>query len=528
MSDVSDILGDGRLRKEILKCGEGDCPAAGADVSVHYIFRRGDDEQILDSSYDRKEPLSFTLGQNEVILAWEHGVPTMKPGERAVFRIHPDLAHGVAGCAGGAVPPAAEGGAESAAELKCEIELLRDAPGEGDDPREASGEELLQSALRAKERGNAKFKAGELKSAVDSYAEALRLVECETEEDLGADGGSRWVDSAQRDERKAVALACYLNLAQCEIRLGAFASAAKRATLALVVEPSSSKAKYRRGVAHLGNGDLEEARADLVEAARREPKNAEVRGKLEECRKAQQVSQQQARTAFGGMYNKKAGPADGDGTAQQDPAAVIWLHGLGDTGAGWSGNFGRVSDEVPGVRFFHPTAPQQMVTINPGQPTTSWFDLKTWPIGLAEPEGPAGMDETVKMLHAKVDELERDGVPAHRIVLGGFSQGGTAALLAGLSCSKRLAGIVSISGWATYREGLAKKVNAANAGVPCFFCCGTGDPVVDFALTKRSGELLESILGDNVSVMHVNRGMHQAHASEMKAAMDFMIQALSP
>lgn len=493
---------------------------------MHYIFRLGDDPQVLDSSYDRKEPLSFTLGQNEVILAWEHGVPTMQPGERAVFRIHPDLAHGVAGCGGGAVPPAAEDGPAQTAVLQCEIELLNEAPGEGDDVREASPEELLQTALRAKEQGNVKFKAGELELAVESYTKALRLIECETKDDIESDS-SRWVDSAQLDERKAVALACNLNLAQCEIRLGAFASAVQRATLALVVEPSSSKALYRRGTALVGLGDLEEARVDLVEVARREPKNAEVRGKLEECRKALQVSQQKARNTFGGMYNKKTASADGDGAARRTTAAVIWLHGLGDTGAGWSGSFGPVLDEVPGVQFFHPTAPTQRVTINPGEATTSWFDLKTWPIDLAEPEGPAGMEETVGMLHAKIKELERDGIPANRVVLGGFSQGGTAALLAGLTFPNQLAGIVSISGWASYREGLPGKVDVANSGVPCLFCCGTSDPVVAFTLTKKSGEILESILGDSMSVMHVNRAMHQPLNSETKAAQDFMIRVLS-
>jgi hypothetical protein len=33
-----------------------------------------------------------------------------------------------------------------------------------------------------------------------------------------------------------------------------------------------------------------------------------------------------------------------------------------------------------------------------------------------------------------------------------------------------------------------------------------GDPVVDFALTKRSGEILASILGDNVNIIHASRG----------------------
>ncbi len=37
------------------------------------------------------------------------------------------------------------------------------------------------------------------------------------------------------------------------------------------------------------------------------------------------------------------------------------------------------------------------------------------------------------------------GIPAERVVLAGFSQGGALALYAGLSCEKRLAGIVALS-----------------------------------------------------------------------------------
>ena len=47
--------------------------------------------------------------------------------------------------------------------------------------------------------------------------------------------------------------------------------------------------------------------------------------------------------------------------------------------------------------------------------------------------------------------MER-GIPAERIVLAGFSQGGTMCVSAGLSFEEKLGGIVCLSGWVVMRE----------------------------------------------------------------------------
>lgn len=213
-------------------------------------------------------------------------------------------------------------------------------------------------------------------------------------------------------------------------------------------------------------------------------------------------------------------------------AAVLWLHGLGDTGAGWKGSFSSLKRKVSSVEFHHPTAPEQPLTCDGGSRTNSWFDITTWnppvkPIGLDEPDDPKGMDETVKFVHNTLAEIEKDGVPSERIVIGGFSQGGTACILAGLTYPKKLGGVVSISGWATRREKLAGTVSPANKELPILYCYGSYDEVVDNLLAKKSIETLQPILGDNLQVVEANRVMHQPDAIEMDAAIDFMAKTLS-
>uniref|UniRef100_A0A7S0ZXU0 Phospholipase/carboxylesterase/thioesterase domain-containing protein n=1 Tax=Noctiluca scintillans TaxID=2966 RepID=A0A7S0ZXU0_NOCSC len=212
-------------------------------------------------------------------------------------------------------------------------------------------------------------------------------------------------------------------------------------------------------------------------------------------------------------------------------AAILWLHGLGDTGAGWQGAFSAVSRKVANVKFHHPTAQVQPLSFEDGQKTTSWFDISTWQppsaIGLQEPDRPAGLDETVAFVHQTLEDMESQGIPAERIILGGFSQGGTSSLLAGLTYPKRLGGIVSISGWATHRDTLVSEVSAANRDVPLWYSYGSNDPVIDPALASKSAEVLKSFLGESITVMEVQRGMHQPDGSEMRAVIDFMTSRLS-
>jgi phospholipase/carboxylesterase len=70
------------------------------------------------------------------------------------------------------------------------------------------------------------------------------------------------------------------------------------------------------------------------------------------------------------------------------------------------------------------------------------------------------------------------GVPAARIVLAGFSQGGAIALYTGLRHAERLAGIIALSTYLVAVDKLTSEANAANLGLPIFMAHGTADPVV--------------------------------------------------
>lgn len=69
-------------------------PQLGDQVLVHYEGKLVDGTKF-DSSYDRGQPVPFTLG--EVIPGWNEGVQLMKPGEEYQFVIPAEIGYGAQG-----------------------------------------------------------------------------------------------------------------------------------------------------------------------------------------------------------------------------------------------------------------------------------------------------------------------------------------------------------------------------------------------------------------------------------------------
>ncbi len=169
--------------------------------------------------------------------------------------------------------------------------------------------------------------------------------------------------------------------------------------------------------------------------------------------------------------------------------SVIWLHGLGAD----ANDFVPLVPELlrpnwPAIRFVFPNAPVRAVTINNGVRMRAWYDIVDF--DLVNRADETGVLESVAQIDALIEREAARGVPASRVILAGFSQGGAVTLAAGLRRSVPLAGLVALS---TYLPAVRNAAAALVPGAtrqPVFMAHGTQDPVVPLRAGEQSAQWL--------------------------------------
>ncbi len=84
--------------------GDGAEATSGSQINVDYVGVSWSTGAEFDASWNRGDPLSFTLGAGQVISGWDQGVAGMRIGGRRTITIPPHLGYGAAG-AGGVIGP---------------------------------------------------------------------------------------------------------------------------------------------------------------------------------------------------------------------------------------------------------------------------------------------------------------------------------------------------------------------------------------------------------------------------------------
>ncbi|MEV8157086.1 FKBP-type peptidyl-prolyl cis-trans isomerase [Kocuria salsicia] len=84
--------------------GTGREAKVGDTVSCHYVGVTYSGGEEFDASWNRGEPLGFTVGVGQVIQGWDQGLLGMKVGGRRRLEIPSELAYGSRG-AGAAIGP---------------------------------------------------------------------------------------------------------------------------------------------------------------------------------------------------------------------------------------------------------------------------------------------------------------------------------------------------------------------------------------------------------------------------------------
>jgi FK506-binding protein 2 len=67
---------------------------AGDMIHVHYRGTLGENGNEFDASYNRGQPLAFTVGRGQVIKGWDKGLLDMCVGEKRKLTIQPEFGYG--------------------------------------------------------------------------------------------------------------------------------------------------------------------------------------------------------------------------------------------------------------------------------------------------------------------------------------------------------------------------------------------------------------------------------------------------
>lgn len=158
-------------------------------------------------------------------------------------------------------------------------------------------------------------------------------------------------------------------------------------------------------------------------------------------------------------------------------ACVIWLHGLGDSGHGFAPIVPELKlPESMAVRFVFPHAPERPVTINGGMRMRAWYDIKS--LDFNSRADLDGVVESSELVNALIQEQVDKGIPATRIVLAGFSQGGVIALHLAPRLTQKLAGVLALSTYMCEPQLLGNEAKETNRETPIMMAHGDQDEVV--------------------------------------------------
>jgi phospholipase/carboxylesterase len=179
-------------------------------------------------------------------------------------------------------------------------------------------------------------------------------------------------------------------------------------------------------------------------------------------------------------------------TASDPRWSVLWLHGLGADGH----DFAPMVPELvrpgwPAIRFIFPHAPQRPVTINGGMRMRAWYDIRDADFGSRADQ--IGVEQSIAQVDALIAREAARGIPASRLILAGFSQGGAITLAAGLRRHEPLAGLIALSTYLPLHERATQDCAGPAITQPVFMAHGAQDPVVPYSAGEQSAALLRQL-----------------------------------
>ena len=169
-------------------------------------------------------------------------------------------------------------------------------------------------------------------------------------------------------------------------------------------------------------------------------------------------------------------------------ASVIWLHGLGADGDDFVPVINML--KLDNVRFILPHAPICKVTRNNGIEIRAWYDI--YGLTVDSREDTQGIRQSQLYIESLINAEISRGIPANKIVIAGFSQGGAMALHTALRFKQSLAGVIALSAYLPLQAKLATEKTPENQAIKLFMAHGSHDEVITMQTCQASIKALQN------------------------------------
>ncbi|XP_032901156.1 acyl-protein thioesterase 2-like [Amblyraja radiata] len=210
---------------------------------------------------------------------------------------------------------------------------------------------------------------------------------------------------------------------------------------------------------------------------------------------------------------------------QRETAVVIFLHGLGDSGHALAESMASI--RLPYVKYICPHAPKMPVQLKFFTSMPSWFDLTG--LNPDDTEDEAGIKKAADCIKAIIEHEIKNGIPSHRIILGGFSQGGALSLYTALTCHHKLGGVVALSCWLPLHKSFPQAAGRnVNKDISILQCHGEMDPVVKLRFGVMTSHKLKTIINPTNIKFITYLMQHCTCKEEMAAVSNFIAEQLPP
>ncbi|XP_066991701.1 lysophospholipase-like protein 1 isoform X2 [Anabrus simplex] len=161
------------------------------------------------------------------------------------------------------------------------------------------------------------------------------------------------------------------------------------------------------------------------------------------------------------------------------------------------------------------------------QRSHAWFNRPK--VSLDAPEDLTTIDSMAQELSVLVNKEVEQGIPLNRIIVGGFSNGGTMALHLAYRYLPQLSGVFALSTFLNHNSSVyeALQMKTTQELPPLFMCHGDQDGLVSDEWASQTANTLQK-LGVDVQFHIIKDADHELTKRELLQLMDWISEKLPP